>query len=1060
MKKFLGIALLAAFGSATFANNTSDEDVLFNLLKQEVNYYYSHLSKDSVPVNLVTLNALQEKGVTIQSDMGYATVNETNWRRLSPILRIGKEESYRGRSGSYNGNQNDLPLTNDTTVIKDVIWNALCDKYNAMKSDQKSSKDEEEEDTAQCPITIEHEKYYEAPLPEYRIDREKWKALLNRITLIKKDGIKATCKANISYTDQRKYIVKSDGTGVVCNYRTFWLSLYATVEDKKGIECPMFKNFFAYNESDLPDENTLRETMINIIERADALSKAPMAEAYSGPVLFSGDAGGVFFHEVLGHRLEKDDSEFKPMMGKNVLSSEISVTCDPTLKELNGTPLDGYYLYDDEGTKAQRVECIKDGVMKDFLHVLPQKKKDAPSNGHGRAAFGNKPIPRQSNLLVETSKPYTEEQLRKMFVQQLKESGKEFGFYIHTVSNGWTTSGDTRRVSSFNVVPVETYKIYADGRPDSLVRGVSFIGTPLSAFSNIKAAGGKIETQNGRCGAQSGWVPVSITAPMIYVSQMETQCVKKEKNKKPVLAEPEFLPKDQLSGMPADSIIFRAMEDEMNRSMDSLKQKDGTRPYFLDYNVYRTGSAHVRSSLGSCEVFTMDDIKNTGKVYAVVGDAMKMDMNDSWINTMPDEVSYNHLRKELWGSTFYAFNKAYKDYKSRTKWRGQEFLDDSIPEWPKMPAGNFVCESALSNYQKDAEALKLLVDTLSTVFKDYPELCDTRISGRLEYVDAYRVTSDGLRLRTPVKKVRIYGNANFITTDGKVFSDGPQFQYCGVDDLPPTDSLIAWIKDFASELIDRKNIKMSEDEEYIGPILFEDKRACSVLYANGFAETTIYNYIRCHLDLRNKKYDSTYKLLGKKVVSKDISVWQLGNDSVFNGHRLYGYRKYDADGIRPATVELIRNGILVNQLAGRKPSPNALKSTGNEWMSSSVEYGEPFSSHAVHRISFDNAMSRKKLVKKLISMAKEQHLEYAYILGDKGVLRVDTKTGKEERVRLYVWGTPSRLQLMDNVWASKEETADYITSVIHPKSILFPLLEMKVGAIDSKKCERFVELRH
>ena len=1062
MKKFLSIALFAAIGSASFANSTSDGDVLFNLLKREVNYYYSHLSKDSVPVNQITLNVLQEKGVTIQSDMGYATVNETNWRRLSPIMRIGKTESYQGRNGSVIGNQNDLPLTNDTTVIKDVIWNALCDKYNALKKNLKSSKDEEE-DTAQCTITIEPEKYYEAPLPEYNVDMEKWKALLNRITLTRKDSIKAVCRAEISYTDQRKYLVKSDGTEIVSNNRTFWVSLTASVKDKKEIELPMFKNFFAYKESDLPDENTLRETMVDLIERAYALSKAPMAEAYSGPVLFSGEAGGVFFHEVLGHRLEKDDSEFKPMVGKNVISSGISVTCDPTLKELNGTPLDGYYLYDDEGTKAQRVECIKDGVMKNFLHVLPQKSKDAPSNGHGRAAFGNKPIPRQSNLLVETSKPCTEEQLRQMFVQQLKESDKEFGYYIRTVSNGWTTtSNNTNRVSSFNVVPVETYKIYADGRPDSLVRGVSFIGTPLTAFSNIKAAGGKIETQNGRCGAQSGWVPVSITAPMIYVSQMETQRIKKGGGEKPVLAEPEFLPKEQLSGMSTDSIIFRAMEDEMNRSMDSLKQKDGTKPYFVDYKVYRTASAHVRSSLGSCEVYTRSEIKNTGKVYALVGNAMKMDMNYCRMDEMPDEVSYNHLRKELWEATFYAFDEAYDDYKSRKEWRAQEFLDDSIPEWPKMPGGNFIGESALSNYQKDTETLKQLVDTLSTVFKDYPELSDTRISGRLDYEDVYRLTSDGLRLRTPIKNVRIYGNASYITPDGKAFSERPQFRYCDVDDLPPLNSLIAEVREFASNLINMKNVQMSEEEEYIGPVLFEDERARSALYHNTFGEKSLYNYIHCNLNLGNRKYDSSYKQLGKRVACKDISLWQLGNDSVYNGHRLYGYRRYDADGIRPATVELIRNGVLVNQLAGRMPSPKALKSTGNEWMLPSEEYGyENVLTRAVHRISFDNAMSRKKLVKKFISMAREQHLEYAYILGGKGVRRVDTKTGKEEYVRVYGYSAnPSRLQLMGDIWASKEETVDYIESVIHPKSILFPLLEMKVSAIDSKKCERFVELRH
>ena len=1062
MKRLIVIACchfaLCSYGQVQSVD-TSAGDVLLNLLKSEVNYYYSRLSQDSLPVNLISLNALEEKNVTIISDMGYATVNQSAWRRLFPGMRIGKTESYQGISGSLLGNQNDLPLTNDTAVIKDVIWNSLSEKYNATKEAFEKSKDEKE-DSAKYSIITEPEKYYEAPQPEYKIDKEKWKALLNWITLTRKDSIKATCRAEISFTDQRKYMVKSDGTEIVCNNRSYWLSLYAMVEDKKGIACPMYKSFFAYNESELPDENKLRETMIDLIERADALSKAPMAEAYSGPVLFSGDAGGVFFHEVLGHRLEKDDSEFKPMMGKNVLSSEISVTCDPTIKEIYGTPLDGYYQYDDEGTKAQRVECIKDGIMKSFLHVLPQKKGDAPSNGHGRATVGKKPIPRQSNLLVETSKPYTEEQLREMFVQQLKQSNKDFGYYIRTVSNGWTTTSDnTNRVSSFNVVPVETYKVYADGRPDSLVRGVSFIGTPLSAFSNIKAAGGKIETSNGRCGSQSGWIPVSITAPMIYVSQMETQCIKKEEKKDVALSSPEFLPKEQLSGIPTDSVIFRAMEDEMRRSMDSLQQKDGIKPYFVDYKVYRTGSAHVRSSLGSCEVYTKSEIKNTGKVDVVVGDAMKMDIDNGRINDMPDELSYNHLRRELCGCTSYAFNRAYNDYKSRTAWRAQEFLDDSIPEWPKMPGGKFIGESALSNYQKDVETLKQLVDTLSTVFKDYPELCDTRVSGKLDYEDVYRMTSDGLRLRTPIKKVVIYGNAYYVTPDAKCFSSNPfNFQYCDVDDLPPTDSLMAWIREFAYNLINDKIVKLSEDEMYIGPVLYEGNKVRTSLFENLNQRPTIFDYIKCDLNFRSRKYDSSYKLLGKKVVCKDISVWQLGNDSVYNGHRLFRYRKYDADGIRPATVELIRNGILVNQLAGRMPSPRTLKSTGNEWMLAWQEY--EIYTNGVLRISFDNTMSRKKLVKKLISMAKEQHLEYAYILGDKGVRRVDTKTGKEENLRLNSSGNPSRLQLMGDIWASKEDMVDYHESIIHPKSILFPLMELNVRAYNPRKCERFAGLRH
>ena len=72
-----------------------------------------------------------------------------------------------------------------------------------------------------------------------------------------------------------------------------------------------------------------------------ALRKAPVAEPYDGPALLSGRASGVFFHEVLGHRLEgqrqRGDEEgqtFTKKLNQAVLPEFLSVTDDPTLRTL------------------------------------------------------------------------------------------------------------------------------------------------------------------------------------------------------------------------------------------------------------------------------------------------------------------------------------------------------------------------------------------------------------------------------------------------------------------------------------------------------------------------------------------------------------------------------------------------------------------------------------------------------------------------------------------------------------------------------------------------------
>ena len=1072
MRKAFGIFILWICCQA-IRSQSYKEDVLFDILKQEVNYYYSHLSQDSISVSFLSLNALDEQNVVISSDMGYSSLTEDMSRRLYPMIGFN-DKFKKGQSNQRNewmpfrkGNLVDLPLADDAIAIKEVVWDALRTNYNdAIKVLQKNEK----EDSVQNNMNlIEPEKYFESPLPEYEIDKKKWTDLLNKITLTNKDSIPAICKAIFSFQSQRAYIINSYGTEVAQNRRSFWISLQASVKDQKGVECPLTREFFAYNESELPDEGALRQTMADLIDRAAALSKAPMAEAYSGPVLFSGAVGGVFFHEVLGHRLERDDSEFKPMMGKNVLPQDISVTCDPTLKEKYGTPLDGYYLYDDEGSKAQKVECIKDGVMKNFLHTAPQKKEDAPSNGHGRAAFGEKPIPRQSNLIVETTRPYTEQLLREMLIQQLKEDDKEYGYFIRTVSNGWTTtSNSTNKVSSFNVVPVETYKVYADGRPDSLVRGVSFIGTPLSAFSNIKAAGGKTETSNGRCGAKSGWIPVSCTSPMIYVSQIETQCVQNNKDEQPpILPCPEYVQKEEFKGMNIDSIIFRAMTDEMKRSMDSLKNKDDMKPYFIDYAIRRQVFTRIVSALGFSKRFVSDGTKNSGIVDVIVGNKMRTNYSGRSFGEafmLPDEISYNHIRRELWKMTNSQFNSATSEYVNNNRKRAQEFIDDSIPEWQEQPANIIIERSALENYEEDTRRLKVLADTLSAVFKKYPTLINPYVTIEQNNTDFYRLTSEGLRMRTPRKKISIFARVDIPTPEGKTFWESESVLAYDMNELPPTDSLLARMERFATRSVARENLLYPKEREYIGPVLYEGYAVQNALIEENSFSHNISHYISSKLGQNSREYEDSYKRMGQKVISSNLSVWQLGNDSVYNGRRLFRYQKYDADGIRPATLELIRNGVLINQLSGRIPSPKSLKSTGNECQRDKWKY----TNHTTHfqngviRISSNNTMSHKALVRKLIRMAKKQDQEYAYILKGSNVIRINTKTKKQEELRLNCWDTLSRLELMGEIISSKEYTASWESSIIYPQAILLPMAELDFKDVyySTPISDRFKELKH
>jgi predicted Zn-dependent protease len=176
-------------------------------------------------------------------------------------------------------------------------------------------------------------------------------------------------------------------------------------------------------------------------------------------------------------------------------------------------------------------------VLKTFLMSRLPIASFSSSNGHGRAETGHVPTGRQGNLIVTSTKSVPEAELRKELIAEAKKQGKPFGLYFEDISSGFAV---TTRSSpqAFSVVPLVVWRVYVDGRPDELVRGVSIVGTPLAAMKSILATGDKSEVFNGECGAESGTIPVSAVAPAMLLSDLETQKQEQGTARPPILAIP------------------------------------------------------------------------------------------------------------------------------------------------------------------------------------------------------------------------------------------------------------------------------------------------------------------------------------------------------------------------------------------------------------------------------------------------------------------------------------------------------------------------------------------
>jgi TldD protein len=349
---------------------------------------------------------------------------------------------------------------------------------------------------------------------------------------------------DVSVQSDNRYFVNTEGTKVQHGRDFSRVTISASAKTKDGMDVSDYEYFDAADPKNLPSKAALAAAVKRVGDHVEALMTAPSAEPFVGPAIFSGRASGVFFHEIFGHRIEghrqKDESEgqtFTRSVGEKILPEFLSVTFDPTLKKVAGIDLNGTYEYDDEGVKGQPVKAVENGILRSFLMSRSPIEGFDHSNGHGRRQPGLEVVSRQSNLLVTSTRSVTDQKLRQMLIDEIKKQNKPYGLYFEDISSGFTTTGRSG-LQAFSVVPVIVYRVYADGRPDELIRGADIVGTPLASFAKILATSDKPEVFNGYCGAESGSVPVSAVSPAILISEVEIQKKDQSHDLLPLLESP------------------------------------------------------------------------------------------------------------------------------------------------------------------------------------------------------------------------------------------------------------------------------------------------------------------------------------------------------------------------------------------------------------------------------------------------------------------------------------------------------------------------------------------
>lgn len=532
--------------SWNWAQTTTAKDDVLDIAEAELKREMTEFGKANQPPYFMSYRIVDTQSASVSSSFGSLTdFGDSHFRRLNSDVKIGSYEfddshpsddleglSHSFREPGFRSMQ--LPIDNRAEGLKLALWQqtqnayrqalaAFKDKKNATKLSDKPVPDFSKE---------KPEEFVDAPLPAFEsfFIAEEWKERIKKYSapfLADADIVEG--EASIRAGMERKYFVSSEGSRIAQNRTFVYLTINASVRTEDGDIVQLHQSYFAFRPNQIPSEETVLKDVATMISKLQKLKKAPLAEPYTGPAILASHAAGVFFHEIFGHRVEghrlkdkNDGQTFKGKIGEEVLPKSLSVIFDPQIASFKGQDLNGHYLFDDEGVKGQRVTAVDHGLLKSFVMSRTPIENFPTSNGHGRAQSGSDVVSRQSNLIVENEKVVPMEELRKMLLAECKKQKKEYGYMFMDVTGGFTNT-QRRTPNAFNIFPTEVYRIYVDGRPDELVRGVDLIGTPLAMFSEIQAADDKTEVFTGFCGAESGSVPVTAISPSLFVRQIETQ---------------------------------------------------------------------------------------------------------------------------------------------------------------------------------------------------------------------------------------------------------------------------------------------------------------------------------------------------------------------------------------------------------------------------------------------------------------------------------------------------------------------------------------------------------
>lgn len=581
------LLLSAAIGIAR-ASESAPPDTLLKAMKDELERSVELKAESLERPYFIAYRLADTRFLEIEATLGALLwapeISRLRW--LKPEVRVGSyaldnSEFFGGRSFFQSrGFGRSVAIDDDYSALRHDIWLATDEVYKqaleqyAEKRAALKNRVEAEQvpDFTREAVT---EGVREAEVPE--IDVAKWQEIIRRLSVIFRGfpGIQES-SVRLRLSLGNKYLINSEGTVIRHRAGSVVLSARAAAQASDGMPLTHFVAFHAKSLDELPPEKEMAAGIRGVAEELTRLSSAGVSEAYSGPVLFSGQAAAELFLQLLapqlsGHRppvFERDEmaaavpkSDLADRLNRPVLPSFLSAVDDPTQKVFRGVPLFGGYPFDDQGVVAAPVTLIENGVLKTLLMSRRPRKEIARSNGHGRMLMQGAAGAVIGNLFVRAADEKAIADPKAELIRRCREQGLAFGLLIRVLdepglSGSHSFSSFSPRAFSSReslTSPLVAYKVSLQDGREELVRGLAPGEISLRNLKDIAAAGGDyfvhnrtvggggmMELMAGFFGGEDGGagIPVTVVAPSVLFAELDFKRAPASQQKLPLLANP------------------------------------------------------------------------------------------------------------------------------------------------------------------------------------------------------------------------------------------------------------------------------------------------------------------------------------------------------------------------------------------------------------------------------------------------------------------------------------------------------------------------------------------